>query len=266
MLQIQDERGFLVVAANTDTDYVACARRLAASVKQWHPDAKICLLSDQEHHAPEFDYQKQFPFGDQCKDQKWKLANDWQAGTASPFRQTIKLEADMLICGPIDHWWTQFQVLDVCVSTGANDFYGETAQSRFYRKIFDVNNLPDVYNAVVYWRLSQTAHEFWYWVKTIFRHWDRYRTLLKFPDDDPSTDLVYAMAAQIVGSDKVTQPWSDYPKIVHMKKHMIPINNTDWTKELVWETDDNCLRIQTVAQWGAFHYHKKDWAPHGSDH
>ena len=265
-MEILSERGYMVVAANTDTDYVGCARRLAASVKHWHPDAKLCLLSDQLHDAPEFDYQKQFPFGDQCRNQTWKLANDWQVGTASPFRQTIKLEADMLICGPIDHWWAQLQHLDVCISTGARNFYNEPAESRFYRKVFDVNGLPDVYNAIVYWRLSKTAHEFWQWVKTIFQRWDKYRSLLKFPDDEPTTDLVYAMAAQIMGPERVTQPWATYPKIVHMKKHMIPTYNSDWTKELIWEMDDNCLRIQTVAQWGAFHYHHKHWTPYGSDH
>ena len=42
-----------------------------------------------------------------------------------------------------------------------------------------------------------------------------------------------------------------------MKRHMIPIQTNDWTKELVWESDP--LRINTVAQWGAVHYHVKDW-------
>ena len=42
-----------------------------------------------------------------------------------------------------------------------------------------------------------------------------------------------------------------------MKKRIIPTQTNDWTKELVWEY--NPLRIQTVAQWGMFHYHVKDW-------
>lgn len=262
-MQIQSERGFLVVATNSDVDYVSCARQLAQSIKHWHPDAKICLLSDQQHHAPEFDYQKQFPFGDQCQGQTWKLANDWQVWAASPFRQTIKLEADMLICSPIDHWWDHMQKLDVYVSTGARNFYDQNCESRHYRKIFDVNNLPDVYNAITYWRVSKTAQEFWQLVRNIFENWKDYKTLLKFPDDVPTTDLVYAMAAQIIGPERVTMPWATFPKIVHMKQHMIPTHVKDWTQELVWEKIDSELRIQTVSQWGAFHYHVKDWRVNG---
>jgi hypothetical protein len=52
-------------------------------------------------------------------------------------------------------------------------------------------------------------------------------------------------------------PFATYPRIVHMKRHMIPTHTEDWTKELTWES--NPLRINTVAQWGAVHYHVKDW-------
>jgi hypothetical protein len=81
--------------------------------------------------------------------------------------------------------------------------------------------------------------------------------LLKFPDETPSTDLVYAMAAQIIGPELVTMPFASYPQIVHMKRHMISTHSEDWTQELTWET--NPLRINTVAQWGAVHYHVKHW-------
>jgi hypothetical protein len=46
-----------------------------------------------------------------------------------------------------------------------------------------------------------------------------------------------------------------------MKKHMIPTVMEDWTQELVWEYGNPGLRINTVAQWGAFHYHIKEWQP-----
>jgi hypothetical protein len=176
---------------------------------------------------------------------------------ASPFRQTIKLEADMVIASAIDHWWDMLQHRDVVISTGARNFYDQPAESRFYRKVFDDNNLPEVYNAITYWRVSETAQEFFRLVRKIFESWDAYKTLLKFPDDVASTDLVYAMAAQIMGPERVTMPFTTYPQIVHMKRHMIPTQTHDWTKELVWEFDP--LRINTVAQWGAVHYHVKDW-------
>lgn len=202
---------------------------------------------------PVFDHVIPLPHGD-----LGGYRNDWQVFHASPYRQTIKLEADMISAGPVDHWWTLFENRDVVISLDARDFYDQPAESRYYRKIFDQNDLPDVYNAITYWRLSATAKEFFGLVRSIFEHWTDYKTLLKFPEESPSTDVVYAMAAKIMGPESVTLPQGLGPNIVHMKRHIIPITSHDWTQELVWET--NPFRINTVAQWGFVHYHIKDWS------
>jgi len=119
--------------------------------------------------------------------------------------------------------------------------------------------LPDVYNAITYWRMSKTAQEFFALVKSIFENWDQYRTLIKFSDEQPTTDVVYAMAAQILGVDQCTLPPDLGPQIVHMKRRIIPTHTDNWTRELVWENTNPGLRIQTVAQWGFVHYHNKHW-------
>ena len=163
----------------------------------------------------------------------------------------------MICAGPVDHWWTLFEHRDVVVSQGARTFYDQPAQSRYYRKIFDANHLPDVYNAITYWRISKTARDFFDLVRQIFQQWDSYKRLLKFPDEHPTTDVVYAVAAVILGSENVTLPAGLGPSIVHMKRHINPIQSDDWTQDLIWEMDP--LRINTVAQWGFVHYHVKDW-------
>jgi hypothetical protein len=240
--KILHERGYLIPAFNTDSvDYERCAHQLADSIRQFHPDAHITILT-----------KDQLPHGDQGG-----YANDWQCFGASPYRQTIKLEADMIAASSIDHWWTLFEKQDVVISQGARDFYDCTTAERRYRKIFDVNALSDVYNAITYWRLSQTAQEFFTTVRNIFENWDKWQTLLKYPESVPSTDVVYAMAATVIGVDRVTLPPGVGPSIVHMKPGIVPVQG-DWTKELVWE--NNPLRIQTVAQWGMVHYHNKDWS------
>ena len=259
-MPILSEQGYLIPAINTGTvDYVSCAVRLAKSIKHWHPQAQICLLTDKEYHHEVFDYVKLLPHGDQDKNSNWKLSNDWQCFSASPFRQTIKLEADMICASHIDHWWTLFENRDLVISVGCRDFYDQPAKSRYYRKLFDTNKLPDVYNAITYWRLSTFAQEFFSLVKQIFVEWDYYQTLLKFPDDRPTTDVVYAVATQILGVENCTLPVGLGPTIVHMKKNIIPTYNDEWSKQLVWEHTDPGLRIQTIAQWGLVHYHIKDW-------
>jgi hypothetical protein len=67
------------------------------------------------------------------------------------------------------------------------------------------------------------------------------------------------MAAKLIGAELVTMPFASYPRIVHMKAAHAKTQRQTWCEELVWETDP--LRIQTVAQWGAFHYNVKDWQP-----
>jgi hypothetical protein len=252
-LPILAERGYLIPAIDTDSvDYLSCAIQLARSIRQWHPDANISVLSVKRCSDPVFDHVIPLPHGD-----LGGYANDCQVFYASPYRQTIKLEADMICAGPIDHWWTLFEKRDVVVSQGARTFYNKSAESRYYRKIFDANHLPDVYNAITYWRLSKTAKEFFDLVRQIFEQWDSYKKILKFPDDVPTTDVVYAVAAVIMGVENVTLPPGLGPTIVHMKRYINPIQTDNWTKELTWETDP--FRINTVAQFGLVHYHIKEW-------
>jgi hypothetical protein len=254
LLPILAERGYLIPAINSDsTDYLRCAAQLARSIRSWHPDANIGVVTNKESSDPVFDHVIPLPYGDQGG-----FANDWQMFAATPYRQTIKLEADMIAAGPVDHWWPLFEHRDVVISQGCRTFYDKPAASRYYRKIFDQNNLPDVYNAITYWRLSQTARDFFDLVRNIFEHWDHYKKLLRFSDNLPSTDVVYAMAATIMGPEKITLPVGLGPTMVHMKRHVNPVQCDDWTKDLVWEC--NPFRINTVAQWGFVHYHNKEWA------
>ena len=246
-MAIIHDRGYVIPAFNTDhIDYVACAERLADSILRWHPGAKISIFRNE----------------DLPPNAVTGYATDWHVAKLSPYRQTIKLEADMLVVSPIDHWWKMFEHRDVVISTGCRDYYNQQSTSRFYRKVFDDNNLPDVYNAITYWRVSALAQEFWQWVRIVFEQWDDFRKLLKFSNEEnPTTDVVYAIVAQILGPEQVTMPWATYPKVVHMKQHIIGTQSSDWTKELVWERTTRGLRINTIEQWGCFHYNVKDWNP-----
>ena len=240
-MPITAERGYLIPAIGNE--YVKCAERLRTSILKYHPHVDITIVTED-----------MLPMGN-----LGGYANDWQMFKISPYRQTIKLEADMLCCSPVDHWWTLFEHRDVVISQGARTYYDRPATSRYYRRIFDENNLPDVYNAITYWRLSATAQEFFALVRAIFEQWTEFRKLLKFPDDEATTDVVYAMAAQIMGVENVTLPKNFGPQIVHMKQKIIQTQTDDWTKELVWEHTDAGLRIQTIAQHGLVHYYIKDW-------
>ena len=249
------ERGYLIPAIDTNgVDYLSCAFELAQSIRQWHPDANISVLTVKRCSDPVFNHVIPLPYGN-----LGGFVNDWQCFAASPYRETIKLEADMVAASPIDHWWTLFECRDVVISTGCRDIYNQPGRSRKYRKIFDHNHLPDVYNAVTYWRVSRTAQDFFKLVRKIFEEWDSFKKLLQVPDEQATTDVVYAMAAVILGPELVTLPAGLGPNIVHMKKEMVPLLSDNWTNEMVWENTQPGLRIQTVAQSGFVHYHTKNW-------
>ena len=260
-MSIKDERGYLIVAQNNSTvDYVLCARMLARSIRLVQPDAKICLLTDVANNYSEFDYVNTFPFGDLAKDSEWKLKNDWQCFYASPFRETIKLEADMIIPQNISHWFDICSVREVVVTVGARNYHNQLSASRHYRKVFDDNALPDVYNAITYWRLSQTAKQFFETVREIFDNWPAVMSELKFAADQPlNTDLAYAIAVRLIGEEKLTLPGS-VPGLIHMKGRINNLISEDWTQELVWEMSPGSVRINTIEQMWPFHYHVKDFS------
>ena len=239
------KRGYLIPALDSvHTDYRRCAERLRQSLLTWHPDADVTIVTND-----------MLPFGDQGGQ-----ANDWQMYRISPYHETIKLEADMLVCSHIDHWWHMYRNRDMVISRGCRDWQDRPSDARHYRRVFDLNQLPDVYNAVTYWRVSTTAKEFFNWCRIIWQQWDTFRGLLQMADQEASTDLVYAVAALIMGPDKVTLPVHG-PQITHMKQHVAGTSQQDWTQELTWEYHHGWLRINTITQWGLFHYVRKDWKP-----
>jgi len=254
---VEAERGYLIVAKNTESvDYIDCARALARSIKIHTPQAKICLLTDTPINDSVFDFVRNFPYPTVDG-----FGNDWQIFAASPFRQTIKLEADMIVPHSIWHWWTMLEHRDVVIALGARNYLNQFTPSRHYRKIFDLNGLPDVYNAITYWRLSQGAQTFFNTVRAIFENWPDVQKTLKGGSDDPgSTDVVYALAALIVGVENVTLPNTGYPSLIHMKAQINGLSQEEWTRELIWELDGSNIRINTVDQEYPFHYNIKDFS------
>ena len=262
-MAVEFERGYLILAYESEPNtYTRCARALAKSLRYHMPNCKICLVTNASETDSVFDIVKPFPFPDQSPNTTWKLANDWQAYHATPFRETIKLEADMIINNDIDHWWSWFEHRDVVISKGMRNYLNNESNTRVYRRAFDDNELPDVYNAITYWRLSKTAVEFWQLVRTLFDSWSTVKTALKYCDTvDANTDMVYAIAAKMMGEERVTLP-GNWPNMIHMKSavnHIKNPNNT-WDKELVWELVDGYVRVNTVAQTWPWHYHHKEFA------
>lgn len=261
-------KGFVVLAQNTTkTNYVQCAEMLAKSIRNTMPNANISLISDDVKKSSYFDKVIKLPYGDKDPNSDWKLINDWQVYEASPYEYTIKLEADLYIPRSIDYWWDVLRQQDVVVSTTIRSYNQEISNNRFYRNFIDLNKLPDCYNAITYFKKSETAKQFFETVRIIFENWAEFRNILQCKiDEEATTDWVYALACNIIGVEKTTMPAFAEMSMVHMKQMINNLNTEDWTDELIYELTDYNLRINTIPQKYPFHYHVKKFSEKIKNH
>ena len=243
-------KGFVIMAQDTEKiSYTNCANVLRNSILRVMPDANITIITTD-----------MLPYGDLAIGSDWKLINDWQVYEASPYDYTIKLEADMYIPRNIEHWWDVLQHKDIVVSSTIRNFKQEISNVRFYRRFIDDNKLPDVYNAITYFKKSDTARDFFKLVKEIFTNWEEYKKILQCnPQEIATTDWVYSLACHIMGIEKTTLPTFTEMSMVHMKQHINKTVSEDWTDSFVYECLPNQIRVQTIPQQYPFHYHVKNF-------
>jgi hypothetical protein len=151
---------------------------------------------------------------------------------------------------------------NLVLSTGCKDYQQQTSQLRKYRKVFDDNKLPDVYNGLMYFRYSQEAQKFFTLARYIFENWPTVRdTLRNGHDKQATTDLVYALTANILGRENYTLPSMDFINFVHMKSAIQGWSDENtWTNYALCEQDQNMLRINNLNQYSPVHYYDKEFA------
>lgn len=244
-------QGYVIHAVNTDvTDYELCAETLVKSLRSVGDTRPITIITKNDLQK---DSVNSVTYGPYC--------DDWQVYECSPYTETFKLESDMIVTRSLDGWWNIVKDRDLHIATGCRNYKQQISKSRFYRQVFDKNNLPDVYNGITYFKKSNLAKEFYKIVKNIFKNWKEINSNLSYSSslEYGDTDTVYAIAAQIIGIEKCTIPDSSI-QFVHMKQK---INNglvEDWTREMVWELIGTDFRLNTVSQLYPVHYHIKSLA------
>lgn len=242
-------QGYIIQAINTDTvDYQSCARVLTKSLRAVGDTRPITILT-------------KVPTDTVSSLTHGSYADDWQVYELSPYDETFKLEADMIVTRSLDSWWNSLCNRDLHIANGCRNYLQHVSKSRYYRQVLDSNLLPDLYNGITYFKKSNLTKEFFKIVRLIFENWNDINQNLKQPSslEYGDTDTVYAIAAQIIGIENCTIVNSPI-QFVHMKQK---INNgmvEDWTREMVWELIGSDFRINTVSQLYPVHYHIKSLA------
>jgi hypothetical protein len=260
----KEQLGFATFAINSaDTDYLRLAYMQAKNIKATQKNNRYAVIVDKatakevtDTMNKVFDYVVELPESDMPA-----MSLEPYAFSLTPFKETIKLESDLLFTRSIDHWLPAFRLRDVVLSTGCKNYRGESSTVRKYRKLFDANSLPDVYNGLMYFRYSRTAAEFFKTAFAIINNWDLVRNSLIGCDEQyPSTDVLYALTAQVLGREQCTIPSLDFINFVHMKSGIQGWSDAvSWTDAVVHEQDGNMIRINNLNQYHPVHYFDKEY-------
>ena len=264
----KEQQGFVTFAINNEeVDYLELAYLQCLNVKATQKTNSYAVLVDKDTMALVTNRHREvFDYVIECHEVGTGLglpfSREPQVFQLTPFKETIKLESDLLFTRSIDHWWTAFRLKDVCLSTGARDFSGDKSAVRKYRELFDANELPDVYNGLMYFRYSQQAADFFQLAATIFYAWAEISIeLRKYDDIMATTDVVYAIAASMIGEEAVTMPSMDFINFTHMKSEFNGwSDNRSWVDTVMSERDGDVMRINNLNQYHPVHYFDKTYA------
>jgi hypothetical protein len=269
MSQHKEQQGFVTFAQNTDdVDYLELAYAQALNIKATQQENKYAVIVDtatmekvNEAHRNTFDYIIPLTVDYNDPARGGKFANEWQVFYQTPFKETIKLESDLLFTRSIDHWWTAFRLKNICLSTGTKNYLGINSTIRRYRELFDANNLPDVYNGLMYFRYSIEAKKFFDSAQYIAMNWEHVKhTLKKCLEDTPTTDVLYGLTALMVGEESVTMPSMDFLNFTHMKPGINNLPESERvTDAYLTEFSEGTIRINNVNQLAPLHYYEKDF-------
>lgn len=260
---MSNSKGFCILAQNnTTTNYVRQAYALASSIHCFNNDQKVCLITNDnvpEEYVSVFDQIVKIPWTDQADDADWKIENRWKVYHASPYDQTIVMDADMLVLQNIEHWWNYLENRDLYFTTNITTYRGEPALDRYYRKVFDSNKLPDLYSAFYYFKKSDAAKQFFVMLELVMINWEYFYG--KFAPVDYqkwcSVDVSCAVAAKLLGiANDITDRHSPI-SFTHMKPRLQYWQHAPdrWTKVLDCFMDEQCkLMIGNFSQTGILHY------------
>ena len=262
-------KGFILMAENSDVDYVKMACALAMSIKNTQPkeSSNISIITDDaipEEYQQLFDHVIPIPWKSDQKT-RYSVENRWKIYHASPYEQNISLDVDMLVLDDLTAFWKVFEKHKIYFTSKIVDYRNNDIVDTYYRKAFIANNLPNLYSAVHYFHKSDQAKEFYQWVELVTNNWEMFygKFVSEFYPDQPSMDLTNSVVAKILSEkNEFTGTHFDCVKFTHMKPMIQSWKKPplEWTSAVGTYVDDECnLKIGNFKQSGIFHYVEKNF-------
>ena len=267
-MEAQVSKGFVVLAQNNKTvDYIKQAYALALSIKSTQTDVtNISLVTNNrvpKKYKSVFDKIIPIPWDDDAKNTQWKIENRWKLYHASPYYETIVLDADMRLLEDIGLWWAYCGNFDIKFCSKIINYKLENVIDTVHRKSFVINQLSNIYHALHYFKKSDEAGNFYKVLAYVVNNWElcygkfapaEYQTWL-------SMDLACAVAIELSGLQNTVDINSPL-QFTHMKT---PIQGWTITPES-WQdmvshylTSTGKLVVGNIVQDKLFHYVEKNF-------
>ena len=251
----------LVAQNNKTTDYIRQAYALALSILANSPRTNVSLITNDDVNPT---YQKVFdkiipiPWGDSAKNNQWKIDNRWKVYHVTPYENTVVMDVDMLVLDNISTIWQDFKKSPSLLFTkNVKTYRNELITSRYYRRAFDSNNLPNAYSGLYQFSKSDETKTFFVLLDVIMQNWQTFYN--KFApnsrQDWCSVDLSVAIALKILDMQGYYLDKS-LLTFTHMKSRLQNLNNppVKWTDALSVDFGDNGLYINGYKQSNVLHY------------
>ena len=260
-------KGIVLIAQNSEYDYVEQACALAMSIRATN-DTKVCLLTNDtvpSRYVDLFDVIKEIPWEDDSKDMSWKVANRWKLYHASPYDETIVMDTDMLVLQNLDSWWKFLSNYEVFYTSKVYTYRGDEVNDTYYRKTYIANNLPNVYAGFHYFKKCDFAKEFYTMLELVMNNWQLFygKYASKEYQNWLSVDTSTAIVTKILDcEDRITNKKVSFPSFTHMKPRIQGWYNPSetWRSRVgAYLTDDLQLKIGNHQQQGIFHYTEKEF-------
>lgn len=264
-------KGYIVIALNSgDEDYIKCAYCLALSLKLTQKMVNsLSIVTDYPEkvsvkYRDVFDNVILLPHPDLSINSSWRVENYYQLYDASPYDETVTLDADMLFFDDVSNWWEAMAEKDVVITDTIIDYRGAVIKYNPLREYTYKYNLPDLHNGFLYFKKCSGAERLF---KAIYDYASDWKEACERMIGDIihySSDGALQLALKELGLLKeYTFQGKQFPKFVHMKTCMQGWEGAidkDWRKYIDFNFDREMnLFIGGYRIYLPFHYHVRNF-------
>ena len=256
-------RGFLIfVQDNGDVDYLKLATACAMSIKKFMPKEQVCLVTDifvPDNFKKYFDIVKDIPGEDFAKESDWKVENRCKIYNVAPFDRNIVLDVDMLVLENIQHWWTALENYELYYTNKVKTYRNEWVNSNYYRKVFETNELPNVYCGFHYFIKCENNKKFYETLKKVVMNYNTFAEKFTINNTQKwcSMDVATAIVVKMLNLEHKIFSNKNFLTFTHMKPRCLNWKSSikHWNEQLDYMMNKNCeLFVGNIKQQGIFHY------------